>query len=185
MNVNITELWLLVIAAGVACFFGSFITWALSPHHRKDWKALPDEAAFRNVMTSMAIPPGKYMYPMAKTDAEQRSKEYQAKCGEGPMGELSVWPKPNMGKNMFLTFMVFLVASFFMAYICSETLPRGAGFQRVFQIATTLGLIAYCFSFLPNAVWFNWNKRAVVTHVLDGVFYGLITGVVFASMWPK
>ncbi len=185
MDISITDLWLTIVACGVATFFGSFVTWALSPHHRKDWKPLADEEGFRAALGTFRIPPGTYMFPMARTDAEQRSTEYQNKFKQGPSGQISIWPQPNMGKNLALTFLVFLVASFFIAYIAAETLDRGAVFQRVFQITTTLGLIAYCFSYLPNAIWFNWNRRAVVTHIADGIFYGIITGLVFAFMWPK
>jgi len=34
-------------------------------------------------------------------------------------------------------------------------------------------------------VWFQAEKRSMVTAVFDGIVQGLATGAVFAAMWPK
>jgi hypothetical protein len=63
-------------------------------------------------------------------------------------------------------------------------LPGAAPFAKVFQVAVTAGILAYCFSFIPNAVWFGSYQRTIVASFIDGIVYGLITGAIFAWRWP-
>jgi hypothetical protein len=104
---------------------------------------------------------------------------------EGPVGHLSVWQTPlTMGSKMVATFIVYLVVSILIAYLTRVALPGPAPFAKVFQVAATAGILAYCFSFIPNAVWFGSYKRTIVANVVDGIVYGLITGALFAWLWP-
>jgi hypothetical protein len=50
-------------------------------------------------------------------------------------------------------------------------LPGAAPFAKVFQVAVTAGILAYCFSFIPAAF-------------IDGIVCGLITGAIFLWRWP-
>ncbi|HYD01581.1 MAG TPA: hypothetical protein VEB22_10175, partial [Phycisphaerales bacterium] len=52
------------------------------------------------------------------------------------------------------------------------------------QILGSIGILTYCFSFLPNMIWFQAGKRAMVNGIVDGLVYGLVTGAVFSWMWP-
>ena len=45
-------------------------------------------------------------------------------------------------------------------------------------------ILAYCFSFIPNAVWFGSYRRTIVATFIDGIAFGLITGAIFAWRWP-
>jgi hypothetical protein len=54
----------------------------------------------------------------------------------------------------------------------------------VFRVLGTAGVLAYCFAFLPNGIWFGAKPRAMAMNVIDGVAYGLVTGAVFAWLWP-
>jgi hypothetical protein len=110
----------------------------------------------------------------------------KAKFDKGPMGLLSVWAKPSMGKNMALNFVFYIVACSLIAYLASAAgIPRGAGFGKVMQVVGTAGVLAFSFSALPGMIWFQANKPAIVSHIVDGVVMGLITGAVFALLWPK
>jgi hypothetical protein len=88
-----------------------------------------------------------------------------------------------MGRNMLLSFLVFLVVSVFIGYLAAETLPAGAGAGRVFRITGTAGVLAYCFSWLPNAIWFSHSGASIRNNFFDSVLYGLVTGGVFALLW--
>ena len=55
--------------------------------------------------------------------------------------------------------------------------------MRVFRITGTMGVLAYCFAPLPNAIWFGHSRASVVNNLLDGVLLGLVTGAVFALLW--
>ena len=37
---------------------------------------------------------------------------------------------------------------------------------------------------LPNAIWFGTHRRPMLMDVVDGVCFGLITGLIFAAFWP-
>ena len=89
-----------------------------------------------------------------------------------------------MGGTMAATFIVYLAVSTLIAYLTRVALPGAAPFARVFQVATTAGILAYCFSFIPNALWFGSYKRTIVATFIDGLIYGAITGVIFAWHWP-
>lgn len=180
----LTALWLPILLSGVALFFCSFLAWAILPHHKDDYSAPPDEEAMRTAVRSLGLTPGRYLFPNCKNSKGMKDPELARKMEEGPMGVLNVWPVPSMGKNMALTFLTFLIASAFIGYLARETLPDGAQFGRVFQVVGTAGILTWCFSFIPNMIWFNGGIRATVMCIIDGVVYGLVSGAVFASLWP-
>ncbi len=180
----LTDLWLPIVLTAVALFFCSFLAWAILPHHKDDYSSAPDEEAMRSAVRSLNLAPGRYMFPNCKDSKSMKDPEFQRKMTEGPMGMLNVWPVPSMGKNMALTFLTFLIASAFIAYLARLTLPNGAEFAKVFQVVGAAGILTWCFSFIPNMIWFNGGARAIVMCIIDGVVYGLVTGAVFAFLWP-
>jgi hypothetical protein len=117
-----------------------------------------------------------------------KSEKVQKALNEGPVGHLSVWKTPlTMGDKMVGTFIVYLVVSTLIAYLTRTALPPLPGatpFAKVFQVATTAGILAYCFSFIPSALWWGSYKRTIVANVIDGIIYGAITGAIFAWRWP-
>ena len=107
---------------------------------------------------------------------------FQRRMAEGPSGTLSLWDgAPNMGKNMFCTFLFFLVTSFCLAYLADLTIMPGASFMEVFRLVGTAGILTYSAVGIPNAIWFN---QKMFGNILDGIAYGLITGAIFATGWP-
>lgn len=180
----LTDLWLPILLSGVALFICSFLAWAILPHHKDDYSSPPNEEAMRTAVRSLGLAPGRYMFPNCKDHKGMNDPELARKMAEGPMGMLNIWPVPSMGKNMALTFLTFLIASAFVGYLARETLPNGAAFAKVFQIVGTAGILTWCFSFIPNMIWFNGGIRATVMCIIDGVVYGLVMGAVFAFLWP-
>jgi hypothetical protein len=87
-----------------------------------------------------------------------------------------------MGANLFCTWLLFTVLNFVIAYLAGIALSPGAGFMKVFQFVGTAGILVYASSGLLNAIWF---KRRVIGDIADGIAYGLITGLIFAALWPS
>jgi len=115
-----------------------------------------------------------------------KSEKVQKALNEGPSGHLSVWKPPlTMGDKMAGTFVVYLVASTLIAYLTRVALPGPAGFGKVFQVTATAGILAYCFSFIPNSIWWGSSKRTIVANIIDGIIYGAITGAIFGWRWPQ
>jgi hypothetical protein len=182
---TILDVWLAIVAAGVAGFLCSFVLWAATPFHRGDWTPIRDDGPMTDAVKSLRLSPGSYLFPWAATDAESRSPEFRRRFEEGPAGILVVFRRANMGVNLLLTLLSFTVAAALVAYLGTLTLPKGESFMRVFRVLGTAGVLAHTFAFLPNAIWFQATPRSVVTRLVDGLVYGLATGAVFAWLWPR
>ena len=180
----LAHLWLPLLLSAVAVWFWSFLSWAILPLHKGDSKALPDEEAFAAAVRPLNIPPGSYGFPNCSDHKERNDPAFQAKWKAGPVGLLNIWmPNLNMGANMILSFAVYAVASCLIAYAGYAAIPH-ASHAKAFQVAGTMGLLTYCFAFLPNMIWFQASKSTKVMAVFDGVVQGLLTGTIFALMWP-
>ena len=178
----ITGLWLPILASGVAVFFAGFLAWMVVGHHKSDWKGLGDEEAARTAIRGTA--PGQYVVPDYGED--WKSDEAKKKYAEGPVVYLTVLPDglPKMGGKMLATLVMNLLVAVFCAYLASLHLAEGAAFMDVFRFVGTAAVMAYVFGGLQNAIWFGKPRAAIAKDVIDGVAYGLVTGLVFAALWP-
>jgi hypothetical protein len=175
------SLWLPIILSGVALFFASFAAWMILPHHKSEWKGLPDEASLTGTLRTMNVAPGQYMFPHCAPE-QMKSEEFKRRAEAGPHGTLTIWSgRPNMGVNMLCTVLFFLIANFVIAYLAAMVLPPGEEFMRVFRFVGTAGVLTYGTANILNGIWFG---RKMVADIVDGVAYGLITGLIFALLWP-
>lgn len=181
-------LWLPILLSSVAVWFVSMIASMALPHHKQDFIGLSDENGFMDDLRKRGIKPGNYVFPDFRGREAMKSEKVEKALNEGPVGHLSVWKTPlTMGDKMAATFIVYLVVSTLIAYLTRVALPPLPGpapFAKVFQIAATAGILAYCFSFIPSAIWWGSYKRTIVANVIDGVIYAAITGAIFAWRWP-
>ena len=178
-------LWLPIVLSAAAVWFVSIIASMALPHHKQDWINLPDEDGFMDDLRKRGIKPGNYLFPDFRTREALKSAKVEKALKEGPVGHLSVWKSPlTMGDKMVGTFIVYVVVSTLIAYLTRIALPGAASFAKVFQVAATAGVLAYCFSFLPSAIWWGSYKRTIVANVIDGIIYGAITGAIVAWRWP-
>jgi hypothetical protein len=165
----VTQLWIPIALSAAAVWFASFLIWAVLDIHKKDFARLPDEERFADALRSLNLPPGNYLFPWCESKAQQRDPAYLERVKQGPTGYISLWGRINMGRNMALTFITYLVVSVFIAYLGWAALGPGASFGRVFQITGTAGVLAYAFGFLSNDVWFGVSARSSLLKVMDGV----------------
>lgn len=183
----LTHLWIPILVSAAAVWFASALAWMAVGHHKNDNLALPNEKEFIETVKGWGLPPGEYMFPDFRRCQGMSKQEKQAlyeTMQKSPMGMLRVWGPMNMGGNMLWTFVVFLVVSVLVGYLGWAALPRGASFGQVFQVLGTAGVLAHCFGGLPGDIWFQRSKRGMVTCFIDGIVFGLITGAVFAWLWP-
>ena len=182
----VIPLWLPILLSAAAVWVISIMASVALPHHKQDWIGLPDENGLMDYIRRSGIKPGNYLFPDFRTREAMKSEKVEKALKEGPVGHLSVWQTPlTMGGKMVATFIVYLVVSTLIGYLTRVALPGAAPFAKVFQVAATAGILAYCFSFIRNAVWFGSYKRTIVANVIDGIVYGLITGAIFAWRWPS
>jgi len=190
----IHHLWLPILASTAAVWIVSALAWMLVGHHKGDWRAVPREDEFIATVKRMGIAPGSYGFPEFRRLEGMSKEEKRAKMEEmqrSPMGILRVWGPVSMGRNMLLTLLVLFITSVLIAYLGWNALPHGTalgetrpGFAKVMQVLGTAGVLAYCVAGLPNDIWFQRSAREIVMCLIDGIVFGLLTGAVFAWLWP-
>jgi hypothetical protein len=177
-------LWLPILLSAAAVWIFSTIASVALPHHKNDFIGLPDEDGFGDFLRKSGIKPGNYLFPDFRGREAMKSEKIARVLEEGPVGHLSVWPTPlTMGGKLAATFIVYLVVSTLIAYLTRVAIPGAAPFAKVFQLAATAGILAYCFASLPNAIWWGSYKRTIVATIVDGILFGVITGAIFAWRW--
>lgn len=176
------QLWLPILITGVALFLASTVAWTVLPHHELDFSPLPDEDKLMEVVKSQNVPPGAYMFPYM-THAQAKDPDRISKYAAGPRGKMVVWAMPNMGKNLLLTFVFFLLVATVAAYISWEALQgQTVTFLKAFQIVGAIGVLTFASSGQLNAIWF---PRRTLMDFIDGIVYGVLMGLVFALCWPS
>lgn len=185
-------LWLPILLSSVAVWFVSIIASMALPHNRQDWIALPNppgEDGFMDYLRKSDIKPGNYLFPDFRSSEAMKSAKVEKALNEGPVGHLSVWRTPlTMGDKLVGTFIVYLVVSILIAYlslVAIQPVASPASFAKVFQITATAGVLAYGFSFIPSALWWGSYTRTIIANTVDGVVYGVMTGAIFAWLWPR
>jgi hypothetical protein len=186
MATALGSLWLPIVLSGVALFFASFLAWMVLPHHKKDWIGLPNEDAIMRQIKGDNLPAGQYCFPYAATPEAMKGDAYKSKMEAGPRGTLTLWKSPpNMGVNMACTVVFFLIANAVIAYLAGMVLPSigvdGLDRMKVFRFVGTAGVLTYGTANILNGIWFG---RKMMADIIDGVAYGIITGLIFAALWP-
>ena len=182
MTVVVWELWLPILVSGVVLFFASVAAWMALPHHKPEWKGLPNEDALAQTIRDTQIAPGQYMFPFAGKSEDWKNEDTKRRMQAGPHGSLIVWPTAqSMGRNMLYTVIFFTVVNFVIAYLATMALGRGADFMSVFRFVGTAGVITYASANILNGIWFG---RKMLADVVDGIVYGVVTGLIFAALWP-
>ena len=112
---ELLALWLPILVCSIILQIASTLAWIVSPHHKPDYVRHPEEDQLMELIRSSKAPVGQqYMFPFAE-HSELKDEAVIARYKAGPWGLLNVWPcQPKMGKNIFLTFVFFLVTTFFL-----------------------------------------------------------------------
>lgn len=181
--VTLADLWLPIVVSAVVVFFASFVAWALSPHHKADWKSTGSaEAELMRVVKGSGLGPGQYVFPHME---DCKSEEAKQKLKEGCMGALTVFSgSTQMGKKMALSVVVNLVICALIGYIALQALPRGAEYLSVFRFVSAASLLGYYTGGLAHGVWFGRPLRNFITDFADAAVYSLLTAGIFSWLWP-
>ena len=184
--VTIPELWLSIVLAAAIVWIASAIVWMVLPHHKSDFKGLPDEKAAQEMLSKQALQPGQYNIPHLPSWDALKEPEHRRKFDDGPVGFLTVLPNrvPPMGKSMFLSFIFFFVVSAMVAYVTGRTVSPGAEYMTIFRVAGSVSFLAYGFGRIPSSIWFGRPWSAVIKDLFDSLVYALLTAGAFAGFWP-
>lgn len=183
--ISVASLWLPIVLSAVAVFFASFLAWMVLPHHKPDFRKLPDEPGFAEAIRRFGLTPGLYVFPFC-TPQEMKTEEGKSRYAAGPWGNMMLMgAQPNMGKSLLFVFIFYLVVGVFVAYLAKFALGTGEPFRAVFRFTTTVAVAAYCLGGIPHGLFMGRTFRSVAMDVIDGLVYGAITGLIFAALWPS
>lgn len=185
--VSLTELWQPIVLATLVAFLAGTVLHMVLPHHKSDWKSLPDEAGVLAAMRRAGVGPGMYFFPFCPDMKQMNSPEYLKKQEDGPCGIMTVRPsgRVNMGSHLAKQFGYHLVVSIFIAYLAGRTLGQGTEYLRVFQVSGTAAVLAYAGAVVPSAIWYGQSFRFTLNQIFDGVVWGLVTAGSFGWLWPR
>ncbi len=175
----LSHLWMPIVVSAVLVWFASFLMHMVLPHHKGEFKGLPDEP--KALAALEGVQPGQYMFPWGSM-ADMKNPEFIAKQEKGPCGHMTIWAgRVNMGKNMMLSLLFYLVVSVFVAYLSSHAIPAPEPFMKILQIAGCAAFMAYGLGMIPHMIWFQ--VKGFWSYLFDNLVYALITGAVFGWMW--
>ncbi len=185
--VPITSLWLPIVLSAVIVFIASALAWMVSPHHKNEWKGLPNEDAVRAALNAQQPAPGLYTIPFAMGGDPAKNPAVAKKLQEGPVGFLTlVRPRPmSMTPMMVQSVIYYLVVGVIVAYLTGRTLQPGTDYLHVFRVAGTTAWLAYGLGTVPDSIWFGRPWSTTLKQVLDALVYGCLTAGTFGWLWPR
>jgi hypothetical protein len=184
--VSLMSLWLPILVAAVLVFVVSSIIHMVLGYHADDWKKLPNQDGVQDALRPFNIPPGDYMLPKAGSMKESGSPEFKAKYERGPALVMTVFPgvMAGMGTSLLLWFLFSIVVGKVAGYVAGLTLGPGADAMLVFRVTATVAFAGYSLALLQHSIWYGRRWTTTLVSVIDGLVYGLLTGGIFAWLWP-
>ncbi|HSG08930.1 MAG TPA: hypothetical protein VLA36_11275 [Longimicrobiales bacterium] len=187
--VGIFALWLPIVLAAVAVFITSSVMHMLLPHHRKDFRKVPDEDGVMSALRPFNIPPGDYVLPNTEGDtAAMKTDAFKEKLDKGPLVVMTVMPKgafsDMMGKTLAVWFVYLLVVSSLVAYVAELAFGPGAAYMEVFRFTGTVAFGFYAAATWTQHIWYKSSGMTAFKSTVDSFVYGLMTAGVFGWLWP-
>jgi hypothetical protein len=178
----IANLWLPIVVSAVLVWVASFLMHMVLPHHKKDYAGLPDEDKFYTGLEG--VKPGQYMFPWCTSMAVMKNPEFLERQKRVPNGTMTIWDGPvNMGKNLMLTLLFYLVVGIFIAYLASHSIAPGTPYLKVFQVAGAAAFMAHGLGWVPHTIWFGW--KGFWAYMFDSIVFALVTAGTFGWLWPR
>lgn len=185
--IGLLSLWLPILLSAVAVFVASSVIHMMTPWHKGEYPAVPNEDAVMKALRPFAIPPGDYMMPSAGSPEAMKSPEFIEKRDKGPVLVMTVLPNGPWAMGGALTgwFVYSLVVSLFAAYVTSRALPVGASYLEVFRFAGVTAFAGYSLALWQMRIWYHRALRSTITSTIDGLLYACLTAGVFGWLWPQ
>ena len=181
----LSHLWLPIIVSAVAVFVVSALLHMLFTYHNSDYRKVPNEDEVRAAINKGELAPGQYILPYA-VGMGAKDPVAQQKMKEGPSDFCCCESRrvPEMGPALGQWFVLTLVIAFLVAYVAALTIAPGADHMAVFRVVSAIAFLAYAGSQAQEAIWRAVPWSAVIKSIIDGLVFALVTGGLFALMWP-
>lgn len=169
-----------IVVSAVLVFIASFLTHMVLPHHKSEFKKLPNEEEMMGALSS--VPADLYMFPCPTGPQGMNSPEFMEKVKKGPNGLVVVWPgSVNMGQNLGMTFLFYLLVGVFVAYIGSHGIQAGAPYLERFRMCGAVAFCAHGLGWMSYFIWFRYGR--FWPNFFDSVVHALLTAGTFAWLW--
>ena len=184
--VTVLSLWLPILVATVLVFVASSVIHMFLGYHAGDYAPVPGEEGVAEAIRRANIPPGNYTMPYAGSMKAMGTPEYKERMARGPVAMITVLPSGpmGMGKQLGSWFVFILLVSILAAYTASRAVGPGAEYLEVFRFTATAAFLAYGLGTWSESIWFGRKWSTTLKNTVDGVIYALLTGAVFAWLWP-
>jgi hypothetical protein len=184
--VELSQLWLPILLSGVAVFFISFLMWMVSPHHRSDWKPLPNETRVMDTLRELGVGGGQYAMPHCSDPSKMKDPEWMAMYNRGPSGHIILKPEGpvSMGKAMAVSGLFNLVTAAMVAYAATLALPAGVENGLVLRFVFVVAFLANSFGLVWGSIWFGRTWSSTLKEMGDGLVYAAATAGIFLAFWP-
>ena len=182
----LAALWLPILLSAVAVFVLSSILHMATPLHKGDTRGLANEDEVMEAFRSGGLPPGEYMFPYCSDMKEMGTDAFRARLDRGPVGFMQVMPNGPLkfGSSLVQWFAYSLVIGVFVAYVGHLALPAGEAPVTVFRVLATVAVLPYALAHFHDFIWRGRAMKIVLKFVFSGALYGLLTGLLFALLWP-
>ncbi|HEX6316165.1 MAG TPA: hypothetical protein VFZ73_14945 [Gemmatimonadaceae bacterium] len=182
----LTQLWLPILLSGVASFIISALAWIFSPHHKKDWRGLPDPDSVQAALGAQSLPVGQYALPWGRNAKAFEDPAMKERLDRGPRAFITIVPNgmPATGPMMAKAVVYNVIVSLLAAYVGWHALGPDAQYLEVFRIVGTTSIMAYTLASVPDSIWFGRPWRTFGMQVVDGIAFGLVTAGIFGWLWP-
>jgi hypothetical protein len=175
-----------VLVSAALVWIASAIVWMALPHHKSDFAKLPSEDGVADALRKLSLTPGQYRLPNMPDMRNMKDPAVVKRFESGPVAMFRVRPNgmPTMGPNLAAYFAYCVLVSFVTAYVARHTLTSGAARADVFRLTGTIAIASYTLALIPESIWMWRPWNATWKSVCDSIVYGILTGAVFAFLWP-
>src|SRR5215475_6994368 len=99
LHVTLADLWLPILVSAVAVWIASALAWMALPHHKGDFRQLPNEDEVMAAVRNLSIAPGVYFFPHMKDCSKMKTDPAaKEKFEKGPHGMITIWRPEMFGK---------------------------------------------------------------------------------------
>ena len=183
---GILSLWLPILATAVLIFVASSLIHMVFKWHNSDYKKIANEDEVRAAIRASAPVPGQYVVPHCMDMKDMGSEEMKKKFLEGPIAFMTIRKNglPNMGSALTSWFIYSLLVACVAACVACETLGLNANPRQAGHLVGVISFMTYVGGSIQMGIWMGKPWSSVAKDVLDGLIYGVISGLTFMWLWP-
>ncbi len=184
--VSLIQLGLPILLSAVFVFVASSLIHMVLKWHASDYRGFSNEDEVRKAMLAGSSVEGIHVVPYCADMKQMGTPGMLEKFRAGPVAKIMLrrGATPSIGRPLIQWFVFCVVVSLFCAYLAGLVLAPGTPPLAVFRVVATTAFMGYAFYAIPNCIWFGLPWRAGLKDVVDGLVYALVSGAVFAWLWP-